>query len=64
MLENSTKSIVLHGCFDGNGPKSSEDISGYMKKCLLDSTEMVAWEVWLQLGLYICFNKDTERLDP
>ena len=53
MLENPTKSIVFHGCFDGNYPRSSDDISGYMKKCILESTEMVAWKVWLQPGLFV-----------
>ena len=51
MLENPTKSIVFHGCFDGNHPRSSEDISGYMNKCILESPKMVAWKVWLQPGL-------------
>ena len=53
MLENPSKSTVFHGCFDGNHPKSSEDKSGYMKKYLLESPEMVAWKVWLQPGLIL-----------
>ena len=32
MIENPTKSIVFHGCFDGNHPKSSEDISDIYEK--------------------------------
>ena len=51
MLEKPEKSIVSHCLFDGNHPKSSEDISGYVNKCILESPAMVAWKVWLQLGL-------------
>ena len=31
MLENPIKSIIYHGLFNGNHPKSSEDISGNNK---------------------------------
>ena len=53
MLVNPTKSIVFHGCFDGNHPRSSEDIRVYEKmhfgesgECCMESM-VIAWAITL-----------------